>query len=114
MLRHQQLLLLRALAQARSSSAGGGTGGTLAIPAMTGSLVVAATQRAGPPWLPFEQEQRQGGVGVGPQHHHQSAAFASRTPNFLDPQGRRAMKQKRAAQQRQRLLRESVLGLRFI
>jgi hypothetical protein len=102
MLRHQQLLLLRALAQARS-----GTGGTAAIPTMFGSVVVGpqGSRPAFPGFLEEQQHQQQ----QQPQWWHPRAAFASRAPSFLDPQGRQAMKQKRQAKQRQRLLRESFV-----
>jgi len=97
MLRHhqqlQQLLRAVALAQAR-----GGGGTTLVAPA----AVAATSGGCGPArlWGDLEQDHQQ-------QHER---SFATRGPSFLDPQGRRAMKHKRQAQQRQRLLREMKGG----
>lgn len=102
MLRHPQLQLLRALAHAR-----GAAGGTCTLP--TG--LASGVQRTWPLVPPSEgnssgHQQQQGPPCSSPSSSSARAAFATRAPSFLDPQGRRAMKQKRQAQQRQRLLRE--------
>jgi len=88
--------LLRALSRA------GPGGGTMPIPVA---------------WVAADAGGPLGGCRTASQHQqhqqHQwllSRGFASRGPSFLDPQGRRAVKQKRQAKQRQRLLREMKGG----
>jgi hypothetical protein len=98
MLRHPPLqrLLLRALARS-----GAATGGTSSIP-----VAVASAEARGPfpgALLGWKEEHQASSFSPLLQ---QQRGFASRGPSFLDPQGRRAMKQKRQAKQRQRLLRE--------
>lgn len=103
MLRHPplQLQLLRAMARAR------GAGGTTPIPSSLAAAEVGArTGGAGREQQQRHQQEHQPSCSSPPHLLLLSHGFASRGPSFLEPQARRAMKQKRHAQQRQRLLRE--------
>jgi hypothetical protein len=101
MLRHPPLqrLLLRALA--RGSSAAGGTS---SIP-----IALASAETRGPVAGALGRWNEEELSSSTLLQQQQQRGFASRAPSFLDPQGRRAMKQKRQAKQRQRLLRELMI-----